>query len=335
MLSARRRLRLRWLRHALLWRARRAGRALQPLANRTSRLRPGDALAVLVVRDEMAALPLWFDHHRSLGVGHILAVDNGSVDGTREWLLAQPDVSLWEARGSYRAARFGMDWANALLHRFGPGRWCLTLDADERLLLPHGPERGLQALTEALTAAGREALPCLMIDLYGGPASEGGPGGGGPWFDAGGLHARRQPRFGHMVVRGGPRGRLLFPGAPHRAPVLSKLPLVRWRRGYAYVDSTHHALPSALNRALDALDPAVGLRAKPAGSPTGVLLHGKLLPGLGARARRERDRGEHGRSPAYYEGLAGEPDLWWPGAQAFEGWRQLEALGLMTRGDWA
>lgn len=283
-------------------------------------------MAMLVARDEMAALPQWLDHHRSLGVHHVLAVDNGSVDGTREWLMAQPDVSLWEARGSYQAARFGMDWANALLCRFVPGHWCLTLHADERLVFPHWPERDLHALTAALEAAGREALACLMFDHHGGLEGDGGE----PWFDPGGLNARRQPRFGHMVVRGDPRGRPLLPGEPDRAPVLSKLPLVRWRRGYAHVGSTHHALPSRLNRALDALDPAIG-----AGSgPTGVLLHGKLLPGLGARARRERDRGEHGRPPFYHAGLLDEPDLRWPGARRFEGWQQLEALGLMGRGGW-
>lgn len=316
-LSARRRLRLRWLRHALLWRARRAGRALRVVANRTSLIRPGDALAVLVARDEVEALPAWLDHLRALGLRHVLAVDNGSLDGTREWLAAQPEVSLWEAAGSYREARFGMDWANALLGRFGPGRWCLTLDADERLLFPR-PERGLQGLTQALEAGGREALPCLMIDLYGDPE-------GGLWFDAEGFHVRRQPRFGHVVVRGGPRGRLLFADAPHRAPVLSKLPLVRWRSGFAYVGSTHHALPSRLNRALDALDPLAG----PEAGPRGALLHGKLLPGLGARARAERDRGEHGRPSAYHEGLMAEPDFRHEGSRPWTGWEGLASSGLL------
>lgn len=181
-------------------------------------------------------------------------------------------------------------------------------------MFPRWEERGLSGLTAALEAGGREALACLMIDLYAGPE-------GGLWFDAGGFHARRQPRFGHTVVRGGPRGRLLFSGEPHRAPVLSKLPLVRWRGGHAYVDSTHHALPSRLNRALDALGPAAG--------PRGALLHGKLLPGFGERARRERDRGEHGRPPAYHEGLMAEPDFRHEGSRPWEGWEGLAALGLL------
>ena len=37
----------------------------------------------------------------------------------REYLLAQPDVSLWSTDASYKAARFGMDWINHLLRRHG------------------------------------------------------------------------------------------------------------------------------------------------------------------------------------------------------------------------
>lgn len=330
--NLRRRLRMRWLRRLLLWRAWRAGRTLVPLADRAASIRPGDVLAVLVVRDEMARLPAWFAHHRALGVAHVLAVDNGSGDGTAEWLAGQPDASVWRAPGGYLDARHGMDWANALLARHGRGHWCLTLDADERLVLPGG--RGLPATVARLEAAGREALACLMLDLYGGESEEGGgEEGGEPWFDAGGLRARRQPRFGHLVVRGGPRGRVLFPDAPDRAPVLSKMPLVRWRRGLAYVDSTHFALPPRLNRALDALgslDPD-GDQPRPAG-PAGVLLHGKLLPGFAARARIEGARGQHGRAPAYYAGLMGGGGFLFEGSRRYEGPEALARLGLLRDG---
>lgn len=323
----RRRYRLRWKRRGLLWRAFRKRRELVPVKDRTGAIRRGDVLAVAVLRDEMLRLPHWLDHHRGLGVAHFLLVDNGSGDGSREFLAAQRDVSLWSAETSYRAARFGMDWANRLLGRHGAGHWCLTLDADELLVYPDWEARSLPALTGRLEALGREAMACLMVELYPkGPVDEQAPRpdplGHLEWFDPSGYRARRQDRYGCRVVQGGPRDRVLFAGDPARAPVLSKVPLVRWRRGMAYVNSTHFALPGRVNRALD-------------DGPTGALLHTKLLPDAPARARQERARGEHFTDPgyhvAYYHALAAGPDFWFEGSVRYEGWRQLEALGLLRR----
>ena len=36
----------------------------------------------------------------------------------------------------------------------------------------------------------------------------------------------------------------------------------------------------------------------------------------------------------YYDSLTQSPDLWCPQSQKYSGWRQLEALGLMSRGGW-
>ncbi len=79
----------------LLGRAWAKRRELVPVADRTRALRRGDVLAIAVMRDEMRRLPHWMDHYRRLGVAQFLLVDNGSRDGTREFLADQADVSLW------------------------------------------------------------------------------------------------------------------------------------------------------------------------------------------------------------------------------------------------
>ena len=130
-------------------------------------------------------------------------------------------------------------------------------------------------------------------------------------------------------MQGGPRARNFFADDPTRAPTLNKIPLVRWQRGYAFVNSTHSALPSFLNHTFDENgDEKV----------SGILLHYKFLPGTAKRAREERRRGEHFqvgcRYADYYDRLCENPDLWYAGSTRYAGWQQLVDLGLMSRGSW-
>nr|WP_238941340.1 glycosyltransferase family 2 protein [Jannaschia sp. Os4] len=331
-------MRQRWRRRRLLWRALRARHALDPVRVDVPR---GGILGALVVRDEAERLPWCLAHHRALGVGHFLVVDNGSTDGTAAWLSDQPDVSLWRTDSAYRESRFGLDWTNWLLTRWGAGRWCLTLDADEALVVPHHGERGLAALCAHLDATGRRAFGALMLELYPeGPVGAGAYAPGTPfedalpWFDAGGYRAVRQPGARNLWLQGGPRDRAFWAHAPERAPTLNKLPLVRWRRGDVYLNSTHSMLPPRRNLAYDG-PPAVSGEAR----PCGVLLHAKFLPSIAAKSAEELERRQHFGDPdlhaPYHRALTDGPVLWHDGATRYEGWRQLERLGLMTRGDWA
>jgi len=328
--------RMRWTRRRLLFRALRKRGQLAAVADRTARIRKGDILGFSTVRNEAERLPHFLAHHRALGVAHFIFVDNDSDDGTAELLAAQPDVSLWRTGHSYRLSRFGMDWLTWLMIRHGHGHWCLTLDADELLVYPHHDSRSLADLTAWLDRRGLDAFGAVMLDLYpkGPVADRRYRPGQDPldvidWFDAGNIVTKYQPALKNLLVRGGVRRRVFFAAEPARSPTLSKTPLVRWRRHYVYVSSTHSVLPTRLNR----------VRGRAAGdAPSGVLLHTKFLPSIVAKSREEKRRRQHFANSAlyedYYDALSANPDLWCPGSTRYAGWRQLEALGIMSRGGW-
>jgi hypothetical protein len=288
------------------------------------------------MRNEIARLPYFLDHHRRLGVDHFLVVDNASDDGTADHLAAQPDVSLWTTRASYRLSRFGVDWLTWLQAKYAHGHWCLTLDADEILIYPHHDTRPLRALTDWLDEDGTRSFGALMLDLYPkGPlgAEPYTPGDDPvtvlPWFDRGNYMIQRQPLLQNLWVQGGARARMFFAKDPRRAPTLNKTPLVRWDRRYAYVSSTHSLLPRRLNHVYD----------ETGGEKTsGVLLHTKFLPTVVEKSREEKTRREHFENSAlyqaYYDGLIANPDLWCAWSSRYTGWRQLEAMGLMSKGTW-
>lgn len=328
--------RLRMRRRRLLVRAIRRRHELAPVVDRTGTIGRRDILAFLCIRNEVQRLPFVLAHHRRLGVQHFLVVDNGSTDGSQALLAGQPDVSLWATGASYKASRFGMDWLGWLLLRHGHGHWCLTLDADEILIYPHWQTRPLAALTGWLERQGQAALGALTVDLYpDGPVSQGHHAPGDDptallrWFDGGNYQVQVQPKMGNLWIQGGARARAFFADTPRRAPTLNKIPLVRWHWRYAYVNSTHSLLPPRLNR----------VYATDGGMLTsGALLHTKFLPGIVDRSAEEKARGEHfgdgAQFASYYDRLTADPVLKTATSSRYTGWRQLEALGLISRGGW-
>ncbi len=328
--------RLRWRRRRLRFRGLRKFGQLSRRADKTAKIRRDDVLLFCTIRNERVRLPYFLEHYRALGVSHFLFVDNGSSDDTVRFLAEQPDVSVWFAPGSYRKSRFGMDWLTCLQFRYGAGHWCLTVDADELLIYPHHTTRPLPALVEWLDAHGQSSFGALMLDMY--PkerlsAHRYVPGTDPVrhlcWFDGGNYHMRRKEDLHNLWIQGGVRARRFFASDPRRAPTLGKIPLVKWSRRYVYVSSTHSLLPRRLNTIYD----DAGGEAL-----SGVLLHTKFLDTVVGRSAEEKRRGEHFANSAlygpYYDALAQDPTLWCAQSTPFKGWRQLEAMGLMSRGGW-
>ncbi len=314
--------------------------------------------AFVRVRDEAARVPHFLAHYRALGVDRFVVADNGSTDGTTALLAAEPDVHLFAADGSYREARGGQAWLDRLLDQYGAGRWCLVPDADELLFYPEIESLPLRSLCNALEREGAEALPCMLLDMYGaGPIRESEYTAGQsflaacPWFDAAPYWRTGSDSCPYHEIYGGVRQRVFYPrwqrpdlalrlterlyNLGHRLPPirrnariqswrakrppnLAKVPLVRWRDGLRYLASTHKIAPVRLS----------------AGS--GLLLHFKFLGDFRPKAVREARRGEYFDGASEYRRYASvleaapEFTLWHPASARLQNSRQLRSLGLMA-----
>lgn len=226
----------------------------------------------------------WFlNHYRSLGVDHFFLVDNGSQDGTFAVLEKQPDVSLHYQPGSFSAAKCGVVWINHLIQRFGVGHWCLHVDIDEALTF-EGAENGrtIKDLTASMQAEGAESLGAFMLDIY--PESIGDIAGEDLFAssrciddDYVFLPYELPP---YQFVKGGIRGRLAG-----QSMLMTKAPLVRVHRGFAYTLNNHHHthLPVSKER--------------------GALMHYKFIGDALGRVDEAVERGEHYLGAKFYQTL--------------------------------
>lgn len=329
--------RMRWRRRYWRVRAFRRRRQLVPVQDRTRDIRPRTILSFSTVRNERTRLPYFLEYYRKMGIHQFLIVDNDSDDGTREYLAAQPDVSLWSTDASYAKAAYGVDWLNWLMRQHAHRHWCLTVDVDEFLVYPFCDTRPLRALTDWLDSSQIRSFGSMLLDMYPKGPLRAQPyrAGQNPfdiaaWFDSGNYMFEKNPAYGNLWIQGGVRARTFFADTPSKAPALNKVPLVKWRREFVYVSSTHALLPRGLNLTYD---------ADGGEKTTGVLLHAKFLSLFVDRACEEADRSEHYREGdeyrTYADGLDDDADLWCKWSERYINWRQLEILGLISKGNWA
>jgi hypothetical protein len=297
------------------------------IAGRDPATLPNDAiLAISVGRDEEPQIPWFLEYYRGLGVDHFLYIDNDSGDNSRDLLAAEEDVTLFHTDQGYMESARGRHWSMHVARQFATGHWTLTIDLDELLIYPMVEQMGLRGLTEWMDAQDAEALLTIMLDMYPKAPAPYAPGtsfvDASPFFDQGPYWVNYTQTFPHVSFFGGPRHRLLFDGDTEKgpisragAPVLRKVPLVKWRKDTEYLASTHQVTPHNLS------------------DVTGALLHFKFLKDFHAYAEREVARGE--RNPGEYEDyLKLSPDAFWAqlhGEQTvqYTGSVQLMELGLI------
>lgn len=279
------------------------------------------------VRNEILRLPYFLRFYREMGARLFVIADNGSRDGTAAYLSRQPDVLLFDAPGRYSESRFGIDWMNALLGRFGVNRWCLTVDADELLVFPHCERLSLLELTRYLDSKNEDALPSFLLDMYADAPirhtnyePETPFLSACPYFDAG-SYSREEaegPTRG-VPSRGGPRHRLFWEGRDRDrpSPFLPKIPLVRWSGGHRYEASTHVIAKARMSEV------------------RGALLHFKFFSDFVTRIEEEVQRREHfneaSQYSAYWEVMSSEPDLnpFFDGSVRYVDSTQLMAMNLI------
>ena len=233
------------------------------------------------IKNEDYFIRHFLPHYRALGIEHFYFLDDRSDDGTREYLLEQPDCTVIEAEFSLSEEVDGVMGKTLALRApeevVGPG-WILSVDADEFLVLPEGLTT-IQDLARELESRGEISCTASMVDFY--PRTLGerfvdrevDPFVAFPFFDVGPYFIWPQGRIHPLPLYAGVRHRLnewmyerdrAKVWSVYRPTMLHKVPMIRWGEGMH--TQTNHSTNVA---------PYTGLQV--------ALAHFKFYPDLDAK----------------------------------------------------
>lgn len=125
----------------------------------------GEPAILCVERNEMRRMPEFLRHYRKLGVKAFLITDNGSTDGTYEYLMEQPDVRLYRTDRIYNSQR-KTGWQNRMVADYGLSKWYLQVDADEFAWYPEAVSMSLPDYVAALAGKKIYAAKAIMLEMY-------------------------------------------------------------------------------------------------------------------------------------------------------------------------
>jgi Glycosyl transferase family 2 len=313
-----------------------------------------------IMRDEMYFLPAFLEHYRILGVERFLILDDGSTDGTREFLSAQADCIVMTAPwgfgeklvvrmpdGKIVNERAGTLLKRAIPTRFLMGQYAVYADADEFLVLP-ARFRSLQSLAAELQRHNISAVASSLIDFFPQDVSTLSDSSHpdtfmdhlkiSGWFDSSPL-VQLRPHRQLAAARPSASTRLF-----RAHGIVEPLPCTDWLPGWL-----RRAIPGRTPRAAWYKTPIIHWSDKTwmVGShvanvpPTPVLLlamvHFKFTPDFRRRVEAARNRKAHARKSQKYDAYASllakmeacSGTFVGPSSRQYSGPQEFESCGLI------
>ena len=211
------------------------------VVRKTDNTNPQNPIVILCVKNDLNRIKMLVDHYRILGVERFAFMDNGSDDGTFEWLAEQPDIDLYRCCEKYQTS-VKEGWINRIVSYYGFNRWVIITDSDELIVYENMEKNRIGDLIHYAENNGIRRIKGLTLDTY----SEGGVFRKTDnireeycWID-GDSYVEKKYRAGlHEITRfvGGPRYRLMKVEIS-----LSKYPLIFFAPG-TISDNAHYQYP--------------------------------------------------------------------------------------------
>ena len=173
-----------------------------------------ELVVVCTVRDGRPYVKSFLEHYFSLGVKHVVFLDNGSSDGTVSAARSHENVTILQTELPFQ--EYADSLKQYLITRFGEkDRWVLCVDIDELFDYPYSDVIGLGSLLGYLKANSYTAVAAQMLDMF--PEEPLSGRAGGPdeplkerhrFYDVSDIRRKSIKEIRHLrndVLRGGVR----------------------------------------------------------------------------------------------------------------------------------
>lgn len=201
------------------------------------RCRPFDnienPIVVLCVKNDIRRLKMLVEHYRLLGVERFAFLDNGSTDGTLEWMLEQQDIDLYTTERLY-SSFVKEAWINRIVSYYGMNRWYILTDSDEIVSYIGMEKYSVQDVVKFAQSHQFFRIKAITLDMYANAdifsdsIDESNIKEAYCWMDSDGYieEKRRVGNAEISAIVGGPRMRVM-----NVRPSLMKYPLIYFEKG--------------------------------------------------------------------------------------------------------
>lgn len=168
---------------------------------------------LLIVKNELERIKLFYDHYHKLGVHQFVVLDNDSDDGTFEFLIKQQDTRVYQTSTKFQTQR-KEGWIEKLLAMTGYHRWYIVVDSDELLDYIGSENHLVEDMIRKIHAAGQKRICGYMLDMYAKEALFGVDSESESipeyyrFFDKEGYFTKGQRAYSSNYILGGPRLRM-------------------------------------------------------------------------------------------------------------------------------
>ncbi|MBP3604430.1 MAG: glycosyltransferase family 2 protein [Lachnospiraceae bacterium] len=122
-------------------------------------------ILICVFRNDFGKLRFFMEHYRKIGIQHFVFLDNGSADGSLEFLLEQEDVTVYSCIHEFASNR-KIAWINRMIAELGDNKWYLMVDSDEFVTYLGNSEHRIDELIAQCESKGYKRVGGLMLDMY-------------------------------------------------------------------------------------------------------------------------------------------------------------------------
>lgn len=125
-----------------------------------------DSLVMMcAVKNDLYRIKYQYKKMKQYGVKNFIYIDNGSTDGTKDWLTQKDDIILYSTTQRFNST-IKSAWYRRIVESIGYNRWYLYLDSDEVYMYPGIEKDKFQGFLKFFERNRIFAVSSVLLDMY-------------------------------------------------------------------------------------------------------------------------------------------------------------------------